>query len=214
MIELDTSLIVGYGTKRVCFQHPEESDLAVKIPIGGKKEGHLSNLKELKGYCYLIQNHHDLLFISHCYGIVSTNLGKGLLTDSIKDGNGNHSQSIWDIIVYQDNCDISLIKNIVSELCEQLIAHDIFLFDLNLKNILLKQQPDGNWIPVIIDLKGRYDNNEFIPLSSYIKFLARIKLKRRCSQLVSRISEFRQMRTELQTIDEQKKKKFNQTMKW
>ena len=214
MIELDTSLIINYGTKRVCFQHPEEPGLAVKIPIGGKKEGHLSNLKELKGYCDLIKNHHDLLFISHCYGIVSTNLGKGLLTDSIRDRNGNHSQSIWDIIVYQDNCDISLIKNIAHALCEKLITKDIFLFDLNLKNILLKHKSDTNWLPVIIDLKGRYDNNEFIPLSSYINFLARIKLKRRCSQLVSRISEFREMRIELQTIDEQKKKKFDQTMKW
>ena len=64
------------------------------------------------------------------------------------------------------------------------------LFDLNLKNIALSRQSDNTYRPIILDLKGRYDNKEFIPLSSYIGFLARKKRARRVQQLIERISRF------------------------
>ena len=49
-----------------------------------------------------------------------------------------------------------------------------------------------------IDLKGPYDNKEFLQLSSRIPFLGRRKLRRRTRQLLERIVLFREQRASLQ----------------
>jgi hypothetical protein len=56
-----------------------------------------------------------------------------------------------------------------------LTSKGIFIFDLNVKNIAFQLQSDNTYRPVAIDLKGRFDNNEFLPFSSYIKYFSQKK---------------------------------------
>jgi len=201
MIFLDTDLLINSGKVRVCYQHPANSDLVIKIPVGNKKKEKQANIKELKGYQILMREHVDLFCISHCYGFVSTDRGKGLVCDCIRDDDGSISKTIWDVIVCEEECDIKYVQKVAEELCSYLTSRDIFIFDLNLKNIALKVQKDMTYQPVVLDLKGRYDNNEFIPWSSYIPYFARKKLLRRCRQLIDRISTFREQRTAFQAAE-------------
>jgi hypothetical protein len=181
--------------------HPEEQDLVVKIAVNGSPDGWRSNTKELHGYQDLIRKHVDLQHISHCLGFITTNKGKGLVCQAIRDDDGTLSQSIWDIIVYQEHCDIELIKRVVFEFCAYLTNNDVFLFDLNLKNILLKRLKDGTYVPYAVDLKGRYDIKEAIPFSKYSRFFARRKLERRTRQLLNRIDEYAQIKPVLKDSD-------------
>jgi hypothetical protein len=88
----------------------------------------------------------------------------------------------------------SEIQEAALALCSYLIANDLFLFDINLKNIVLRRMPDNSCRAYAIDLKGPYDNKEFLQLSSRIKFFGRKKLKRRSQQLLERIVQFREQR--------------------
>ena len=201
MISLNSDLLINSGKVRVCYQHPSNSNLVIKIPVGSKKKEKQANIKELKGYQMLMREHVDLFCISHCYGFVSTDRGKGLVCDCIRDDDGSVSKTIWDIIICQEECDIKYVQKVAEKLCSYLIFRDIFIFDLNLKNIALRLQKDMTYQPVVLDLKGRYDNNELIPWSSHILYFARRKLARRCGQLIDRISTFREQRTEFQAAE-------------
>lgn len=188
MILLKDTDFIGEGTLRACYIHPENPGLVIKVPVGEKKGKELANLKELKGYHALMREHVDLSCVSHCYGFVSTSHGKGLVCDCIRDDDGAISKTILDVITAKTGCDFEYIYNVAGGLCNTLKSKNIFIFDINLYNVVLRSRFDGTYQPYIIDLKGRYANNEFLPLSSYIRYFSKKKLERRCQQFLVRIS--------------------------
>ncbi len=199
MLALYDSLLISQGRTRACYRHPSDRGLVIKVPVGDEKEQNRSNIKELHGYQALMREQVDLFCISHCYGFVTTSLGRGLVCDCIRDDDGAISKTIWDIIVYQEVCDVAYIQKVTDDFCRFLIQRDTRLFDLNLKNIALRMQNDGSYQPFAIDLKGRFDNKETIPVSSYSSYFAKKKMVRRARQLIERILFFRDRRKELQS---------------
>ncbi len=193
-LHLDERLLLGRGQLRACYHHPDSPELVVKVAAGQAKVQLQANHKELKGYRFLLRRHGRLEWVSHCHGLVATTLGEGLVCDCIRDVDGTISRTIWDHIHSPEEPDLSFLLAIAGQFCRYLEEKDIWLFDLNLKNIALQRQADGVYRPVFLDLKGRYDNNEFIPFSSYIPCLARRKRRRRARQLLSRIRHFHALR--------------------
>ncbi|MGI9538187.1 MAG: YrbL family protein [Desulfocapsaceae bacterium] len=201
MIVLDDSSLIGSGTLRACYLHPQNEKLIIKVGLPDRVGGEEANRKELLSYQKIRQSHAELDHISHCHGLAETNRGAGLVCDCIRDGNGDIAKTIWDVVVYQETCDIDELLEVAATLCDYLIANDLFLFDINLKNIVLKRMENNTYRAYAIDLKGPYDNKEFLQLSSRIKFLARKKLKRRSKQLLERIVQFREQRNQLKELD-------------
>lgn len=189
-IVLTDELLINRGRVRLCFRHPTDRELVVKVAAGAEKAQLAANLKEYRGYRDLIRKHGRLSCISHCHGFVATDRGQGLVCDCIRDEDGTISETIYDIIVNRDDADLELIVTVAEGFCGYLRKHDIRLFDLNPKNIALSRKRNGDYRPVALDLKGRYDNNEFVPFSSYIGFFARRKMARRSRQLLERIVFF------------------------
>ena len=200
MITLNNNLLVGRGTLRACYLHPEDETLVIKVGRADRVGGNDANQKEYSSYQKIFQRHEKLDHISRCHGFVETDRGQGLVCDCIRDSSGEISQTIWEIVVYDDACDIGNILEVARTLCDYLIAHDLFLFDINLKNIVLRRDRDYRYRAYAIDLKGPYDNKEFLQLSSRITFLGRQKLKRRTKQLLERIVQFREQREELKNL--------------
>ncbi len=194
---LNDTLLINRGQLRHCYRHPTDPGVVVKVPSGTRKDQLAANLKEYKGYQDLIRRHGQLNCISHCLGFSATNRGQGLVCECVRNEDGTIAKTIWDIIVYQDDCDLDSILKVTREFCSYLIERDIRLFDLNLKNIALSRQNNGTYRPMALDLKGRFGNNEFIPLSSYIGILARKKMTRRSRQLIERIRYFHANRQSL-----------------
>lgn len=189
-IVLNDDLLINRGQLRHCYRHPTDPGMVVKVPSGTRKDQLEANLKEYRGYQDLLRRHGRLACISHCLGLTATSRGQGLLCECVCDEDGTIAKTIWDLIVYQKNCDLERILKATRKFCSYLIEHDIRLFDLNPKNIALSRMNDGTYRPVALDLKGRFGNNEFLPLSSCIAFLARKKMERRSRQLVERIVSF------------------------
>ncbi len=201
MIVLDDSSLIGCGTLRACYLHPQNGKLIIKVPLPDRKGGEEANNQELLSYQKIRQHHEELDHISHCHGFTETDRGAGLICDCIRDCNGDIAKTIWDLVLYQETCDIEELLEVANTLCDYLIANDLFLFDINLKNIVLQRTEDNGYRAYAIDLKGPYDNKEFLKLSSRIKFLARKKLKRRSKQLLERIVQFREQRELLKKLD-------------
>ncbi len=200
MIHLAHELLISKGTLRICYEHPVDKQLVIKVAIDNSKEGNRANTKEWKAAAAFSDEHRQLPFISNCHGFVYTNLGKGLVCDCIRDYDGSISGTIWDYIIFKEECDVAYIQQVMRKFCDALISQNIRLYDLNPKNIALRLQQDGSFQPFAIDLKGHLDNQELVPISSYISFFSRRKLKRRSTQLIDRILDFRQRRIELQKV--------------
>ena len=187
LITLTDDLLINRGRLRLCYRHPTNRDLVVKVPAGTKSFELGANLKEYKGYHDLLKRHGRLSCISHCHDFTITDRGQGLMCDCIRDEDGRIAHTLWDIIIHRDTCNLDHLVRVVRMFCSFLVKHDIWLFDLNPKNIALSRQLNGTYFPVALDLKGRYDNNEFIPVSSYISYFARKKMARRIRRLLERI---------------------------
>lgn len=197
MIILDKELFISRGSVRACYHHPQKNNLIIKVPTGSKKDRDQANVNELKGYHALMLEHTDLSCISHCYGFDSTNLGRGLVCDCIYDSDGSVSKTILDLIISESPPDFSYLIDVVEKFCEFILNNSIYVFDLNVKNIVLQQQKNGIYKPYLIDLKGRCENKEFIPLSRHIPYFRRKKLERRCRQLFERTTSCWERRDEL-----------------
>ncbi|MBT8346028.1 MAG: PhoP regulatory network YrbL family protein [Desulfofustis sp.] len=200
MITLDDNSMIGRGTLRACYLHPQDETLIIKVGRADRVGGNDANRKEFLSFQKINKRHDKLDHISRCHGFVETDRGEGLVCDCIRDSSGEISQTIWNIVVHEDACDIENILEVARTLCDYLIDKDLFLFDINLKNIVLRKGRDNNYRAYAIDLKGPYDNKEFLQLSSRITFLGRKKLKRRSKQLLERIVEFREQREQLKKL--------------
>lgn len=195
MIILDKNLLINQGTVRACYRHPHDNNLIIKVPTGNKKDRDKANAIELEGYQSLMRDHNNLTCISRCHGLEKTNMGLGLICDCIIDADGSVSKSILDLINSENSLDFSYLKEVVNNFTQYLLKENMYIFDLNVKNIVIQQQANGTYTPIIIDVKGASELKEFIPLSRYIPYFRRKKLERRCRQLLERTELFWKKRT-------------------
>jgi hypothetical protein len=136
------------------------------------------------------KRHGPLDFISHCYGFVDTNLGPGLMCDCVRDHDGEISKTLFQISHGDYQYDIRKIEIALTSFVDNLIVNNIQLFDFSLPNIVIQVIADGRYHPVAVDLKGRFNNREFIPVATYIPFMSRRKLARRGKCLLETVRDF------------------------
>ena len=92
-IELNNELLIGKGTRRSCYQHPDDASLCIKISTGTpngikqqNRESHYYRAMEKRGV--------DFRHLARYEGSIETNLGTGHLYECIKDHDGSYSKSI------------------------------------------------------------------------------------------------------------------------
>lgn len=186
MLELKESDRIAVSTTRHCYLHPDDPDKVVKIIIhpAEQKKRLDPNMKEWKYYERLKKMAIPLNFTTTYHGFVVTNLGRGLVSECIRDFDGKLSVRLEEVVNHKVQYDIDEIERKLYDFTQMLIKHNIQLFDLNRHNLLIQRKSDGSYHPVTIDLKGPYNNYEFIPFSTYIPFLSRQKLTRRGKRLM------------------------------
>ena len=196
MIHLQERDLIAWSKTRECYLHPANPDKVIKIiskkPAGWKRD---ANWKEWRHYWYLNKRHPQLDFITTYHGFVETNLGRGLVSDCIRDYNGRISVRLQKVLENPEQYDLEALENSLDRFSQKIVANNIQLFDLNAFNILIQVLSDGVYHLVSVDIKGRYNNYEFIPISTYIPFFSRLKLKRRIHYLMQLMQQARQKNT-------------------
>ncbi len=195
MIILDQNQIIAAGQVRTCYLLPDTPDRIIKIPHTNATIDNPENLKELKMFHYLSKKHDRLDIVSKPFGFEETNLGFGLVCECIRDASGEISKPLQRTLGIEDKYPFEKVRKAVHLFCDELIRKNIQLFDLNILNILIQIQPDASFKAISSDLKGRYDNKEFIPFSTYIPFFSRQKLTRRSKKLLARIENLHHQAT-------------------
>jgi hypothetical protein len=198
MILLKDREPIAVSGPRACYLHPEDAGKVIKIvrekPFFRKKN---ANWQEWRHYHYLLKQHGKLDFVNECYGFTKTDIGEGLVWQCVRDESGEISSTITDIMKNPDRYDLGKVAVALGCFCQILINKNIQLFDLNPLNVMIRICPDGSYQAVSSDIKGRYANHEFIPISTYIPFFSKRKLKRRCKGLTDWYGDFLRKRDDL-----------------
>ena len=190
MIHLRGQDIIASSKTRNSYLHPSDSGKIIKIiRKSARARERDANRREWAHYLHLTRRYPGLDIIPVYHGFVETNLGEGLMIDCIRDHDGQVSKRLQQVLLDPGKYDLQAVGESLERLCGKIIAKNIQLFDLNMFNILIRILPNGEFQPVCVDIKGRYNNYEFIPVSTYIPFFSRMKLKRRCSRLIEAVRQ-------------------------
>ncbi|MBE6453168.1 MAG: hypothetical protein E7012_06760 [Alphaproteobacteria bacterium] len=172
-------VLIGHGATRYCYLHPDKDDKCVKIL---KKSNNIQIMKrELQTYLNVKSTLNDLL-PEYENTLVKTDKGMGVVCELLKDDDGQLSKPIFYYIK-----DGKVDEDIISELyyfVYQLMEHDLYFYDFNLKNFVI-QIKNGHKKLKYIDLKS-YDNNKswtFLKLEKIFDPLAKIIMQRRLQRL-------------------------------
>lgn len=189
LIYLSINDIIADGGRRTIYKHPEYNNRLIKVP---KMEELVSKRKRAPFYkrirplfmfdenykdffAYSLYNRKDKKifdFIPKSYGFVKTNIGKGLSVEWIKNFDGSISITVEEYI-RQNGLD-DKIKKALMELFDKIYETAFVCRELTDFNIVVKRLNDKNDIKLYI-IDG-FGNQEFIPISSFFKFLARRKI--------------------------------------
>ena len=172
---------IGGSAVRQCYRHPLDESKCVKV---AKNKKDIPGLMREVRISKLVRPYLGDYIVMYEDNLVETDKGPGLVCTLVRD------ERDWSVApalaVYQENKgDISYIEADLREILRRLIEHNLFFYDFNRGNFVVKTTPDGNKRLVFIDLKGFHKNSYsgFLKMERYIAPLARIIMFRRMRTL-------------------------------
>ena len=183
-IFLSDDLAIQNGNERICFRHPSDDALCIKVTKKGRVH-RLQNKVEKFYYELLMQKNTPFDYIARYYGPVNTNYGIGLVFEKVCNDDLTLSKSL------SESISLGLInrseaKEILNNVYQYLYQNGIYLGDLNQDQILLAQK-SGVYVPKIIDGLGTRRYGFKLLVLTRFKFIARRKLKKNWPVLINKI---------------------------
>ncbi len=177
MIELQNKYYIGEGEIRFCYEHPENSQLCIKIPRPETTREYTE--KELLYFKKLSKRNKSVYrypFYSDFNGEVETNLGLGQIFDLVRDEtNGEISKTLEYYLIENNTLEDKKLEDALSILKQQMTKHRIFTRDLRARNICCKINKDDSIELVIIDGIGHRD---FFPFADWFHYFSKKKVNR------------------------------------
>lgn len=162
-IHLSDDLIVGKGRDRVCYEHPQNSNLCIKISISNDKQ----SKREVSYFNFLKRTDADLSKISIFRGKKNTNNGLGYTFDLIRDHDGSVSKTLRQCLESQEFT-TQWIQPQLIKLKQYLITNKICVRDISPSNIVCKKTPHGIDLFIIDGVSNSNINPFTIRLQSLV----------------------------------------------
>lgn len=199
MLELNDDLIFAEGGRRFCFVHPSDPNRCVKtlsengdplkrkkVAVWYKKLRPLSmfddNLRELKSFQDLEKKGEAVWrYFPRCYGIKKTSRGDGIVTDLIRDADGQISQTVRQYVKARGKTRelmVALDGFFVFLQTQRLVTRDILDH-----NLVIQVRKEGVVRVVMIDGFG---SSEVLPFSRWFKTVGQRKVARKIARCRAR----------------------------
>jgi hypothetical protein len=207
-LRLSAARPFSFGGNRVCYVDPRDITRCIKLdrsdrtPADRRRRRKFPfNLRPLSSFddnreeyraFRDIQTRHDEEMSRHlprCHGWVETDLGRGLVTDLVRDDEGRVSETL-ETIVWRDGFNAELRKA-VGELERFWITNGILSRALLPHNVVVKRATDGSSRLVVIDGLG---SPALVPIAKWFKPLAIRKARRKAAVLLERAEALEERR--------------------
>lgn len=198
--------VLARGANRLCARDPVTPTHCLKFELPGPERtraGLRARLRrwygrrfpsrgdngiELRAWQRLDRLHGDALEgrFAACHGIVDSRWGRALRCDCILLDDGTPAPSLYKCIFGEAGRDAAGLCSAVDDFEAFLLARGIPLFDLNAGNFVVLPTADGVRL-VCVDAKSTVSGKELVPVSRWIPWLRRRKIRRRAERLRQRI---------------------------
>ena len=189
LINLNESDYIAEGNTRACYTHPENQDLCIKVNKSNTKSN--QNSPEIFYLKFKINKKNKSAFatLPECKGMVNTNFGNGLAYELVKDYDKKKSKSL---AYYYKNNTIkkSDTFNMIMELYNHCLKHNILIYDANMSNILLQKLDNDKFALRIIDGFGGRKLNINLIMRMIFRYLSKKKTTQSFNHLLFRLENY------------------------
>lgn len=177
MLDLSKASLVGKGSSRLCYVHPEDDRKCVKVIYTQKLE---VNQVEMKHYQRFKRRRVSWELMARPYGFVETSEGEGAVFSLARDYDGEISKPLEHYLLSANSRDcLKQLRVALKEFKSFLFRDGIVVRELKLDNVVFQRLSEDRCRLVLIDGVG---NNQFLPLANYSRTFARRMLKRKWRQ--------------------------------
>lgn len=138
VIRLAENLIIGKGRDRICYEHPTQKNLCIKLSFKSNKQ----SIREVKYFRYLTQKNKDLSQISSFVSMIDTDKGDGYVFELIRDDDQQVSKTLRQCLESKI-FSLEYIRPQLIELKNYLIKNKICVRDISPSNICCKKTAMG-----------------------------------------------------------------------
>ncbi len=174
---------------RECYVHPLDRNLCVKVV---KHKADLPELTREISVAKLLAPYLKDYTVRYDGGLVETDKGPGLVCELVR--NEDDGELALSLAQYQERFGADDVEPELRKVLESLIRDNLFFYDFNRSNFVVKRMASGGKKVVFIDLKGFHKNHYmgFLKMERYIAPLARNIMFRRMRTLYRELnlSEF------------------------
>lgn len=148
MINLDNEdLFIGAGTRRLCYRHPDDPALCIKIsPPKEQKQ----QRRECRYYRGLNRRKASLEHLAKYHGKVETTRGTGYVYELVLDHDGAIATPLR-VYLNEENPNKDELVQLIRDLKAYYNREMIMFYDMNGDNILCRKNEDGSLHLVTID---------------------------------------------------------------
>lgn len=184
MLDLSNASLIGKGSSRICYVHPEDERKCVKVIYIRKPE---INRLEMKHYRRFQRRRVSWELLSRPYGFVETTAGEGVVFSLARDFNGEISKPLDYYLVDERMPGLeSQLLRALEEFRSFLFGEGIVVRELKPDNLVYQRASEELGHLVLIDGVG---NNQFLPFANYSRLLARRMLSRKWAKFMRQLHE-------------------------
>ena len=180
---------IGGSAVRECYVHPLDRNLCVKVV---KHKADLPELTREISVAKLLAPYLKDYIVRYDDGLVETDKGLGLVCVLVR--NEDDGELALSLAQYQERFGADDVEPELRKVLESLIRDNLFFYDFNRSNFVVKRMASGGKKVVFIDLKGFHKNHYmgFLKMERFIAPLARNIMFRRMRTLYHELnlSEF------------------------
>lgn len=171
---------IGGSAVRECYVHPLDRNLCVKVV---KHKADLPELTREISVAKLLAPYLKDYIVRYDNGLVETDKGLGLVCELVR--NEDDGELALSLAQYQERFGADDVEPELRKVLESLIRDNLFFYDFNRSNFVVKRMASGGKKVVFIDLKGFHKNHYmgFLKMERYIAPLARNIMFRRMRTL-------------------------------
>lgn len=168
MLDLNNANLIGKGSSRLCYEHPEDKNKCVKITYIDAPE---IIAKEMWHYRRLEHRKTSWNQLARSYGLVETTMGTGAVFSLARDFDGTISTTLDSYLVDQDKTPpTKQLSALLQEFRDYMLRECIVVRELKADNIVYQRISANQGHLILIDGIG---NNQFLPFANHINFLSR-----------------------------------------
>lgn len=201
LLKLEGLTPLAKGNVRLVFGYPGRPEMVVKVmrpdpPLGRQGEGmgwlrglrrfdpYLVFLREIREFiCGCTASGAPLDFVQKVRGLVETDMGLGLVTDAVLDGEGRLAPTIARLI--GEGRFVGPVEEAFEVFVSKLLDCDLVISDLHERNLVLAVGREGQESFQLIDGLG---SSSFIPIKNWSPAMNRRSKEKRIARLRKRMA--------------------------